>query len=454
MKTAVFNKGSFALRVYSFLFLVCLTATVFGSLPVRAQKTAIGSDRKGATVSPETVLKPVYDRGKITLPTRTQSRATNVAGGTTYTISFDAGDPIGGLGVGSVLSTQYRAATGANFYPGAFGGCGGNPTPNTCWASNTSMSIMATFPELVLTPGPGVTSASGNGLRSSNEWNFENGDPSILVTFDTPVSTFSATFAAITQSQLATVIYAYDTSGNYLTEMRQTDIASGGNQQRLTVASTTPIGAVAMVPGSYMDFVLIDDIAFTTVGGAPPQAVNEQVSFTTTSAALTATDGACGAAGYTNRYSLNVDLRNTGANMLNNPFFQVLELQESAGTGKPVNLFRLRTADDFNTSDCTGGLVGSTQAIPGPMSPNQIVPVNFQLEMPVFARFRFFVGVYAVVGEGMPLRAATTRRLGKLSVEATGFDKAGNPILTATFIPEKGTPPNLSVAGVRGMLAR
>lgn len=451
MKTAVFNKEGLATRVFSFLFLVCLTATVFGTAPVRGQKMEFGSDRKGATVSPETALKPVYDRSRITLPNRTQSRATNVAGGTTYTISFDAGDPIGGLGVGSVLSSQYRAATGANFYPGAFGGCGGNPTPNTCWASNTSMSIYATFPELVLTPGPGVTSASGNGLRSPNEWNFESGDPSILVTFDTPVSTFSATFAAITQAQLATVIYAFDTSGNYLTEMRQTDIASGGNQQRLTVSSTTPIGAVAMVPGSYNDFVLIDDIAFTTVGA--PQAVNDRVSFTTTSGSVVAIDGACAPLGYVNRYNLNVDLRNIGANTLGSPFFQVLELQGPVN-GKSMNPFRLKTADDFNTATCTGGLVGTTQAIPGPIAQGQMVPVNFQIEMGEMARFRFFVGVYAVVDEGTPTRAATARRLGKLSIEAKGTDQSGNPILSATFIPEKGASSSLSVAGTRGTLVK
>lgn len=451
MTTASFKRESFTNRMYSILFVIGLAATMFGTLPVNAQKTGVMSDRKGVEVSPDTVLRPAYGALKITPPNIAPAKTTNVAGGTTYNISFDAGDPIGGLGVGAVLSTQYQATTGASFLPGAFGGCNGNPTPNTCWATNTSMSIMATFPELVLTPGPGVTSASGNGLRSSNEWNFENGDPSILVILDTPVSTFSATFAAITQSQLATAMFAYGEDGALLGSVRQIDIATGGNQQRLTLSFGVPIKYVGMVPGSYNDFVLIDDISFTTVGGAPPQAVNEQVSFTTTTQSLTGITGTCGTLGYTNQYNLNVDLRNIGPNMLNSPYFQVLELQE-AGTVKPVNPYRLGTADDFNATDCTGGLVGTTQAIPGPLAPNQVVPVNFQIAMPRLARFRFFVGVYAVVGEGWPARSAA-RRLGKLSVEATGFDKAGNPVLTATFIPEKGMP-TLNVAGAKATLAK
>ncbi len=453
MTTASVKRGSFTKRMISMLFILGLVATMFGALPVNAQKTGTRSDRKGVEVSPETVLRPAYDRMNITPPNIAPAKKTSVAGGTTYNITFDAGDPIGGLGAGAVLSTQYQAATGASFLPGAFGGCGGNPTPNTCWASNTSMSIMTTFPELVGIPGPGVTSSTGNGLRSSNEWNFENGDPSILVSLDTPASTFSATFAAITQAQLATAMFAYGEDGGLLGSVRQVDIATGGNQQRLTLSFGVPIKYVGMVPGSYNDFVLVDDISFTTVGGAPPQAVNEQVSFTPTSGSVAGIDGACAPLGYVNRYNLNVDLRNIGPNMLNSPYFQVLELQGPVN-GKSMNPFRLKTADDFNTATCTGGLVGTTQAIPGPIAPGQSVPVNFQIEMGEMARFRFFVGVYAVVGEGMPQRAAAPRRLGKLAVEATGFDQAGNPILSATFIPEKGTPSGLSVAGVRGTLAR
>jgi hypothetical protein len=452
MTTTSFKQRRFSKRVYSILFIIGLATTMFGTLPVNAQKTGVMSDRKGVEVPPDTVLRPAYSGLKITPPNIAPAKTTNVAGGTTYTITFDPGDPIGGLGAGAVLSTQYQAATGASFLPNAFGGCNGNPSPNQCWSINTSMTIMTTFPELVGTPGPGVPSSTGNGLRSSNDWTIiERGDPSILMTLDTPASTVSATFAAITQAQLATAMFAYGEDGNLIQEVRQVDIATGGNQQRLTISSATPIKYVAFAPGSVMDFVLIDDIAFTTVGGAPPQAVNEQVSFTTTTQSVTGITGTCATQGYTNQYNLNVDLRNIGPNMLNSPFFQVLELQE-AGAVKPVNQYRLRTADDFNATDCTGGLVGTTQAIPGPIAPGQVIPVNFQIAMPQLRRFRFFVGVYAVVGGGLPPRS-TARRLGKLAVEATDFDPAGNPVLTATFIPEKGMP-TLNVTGVKATLAR
>lgn len=193
--------------------------------------------------------------------------------------------------------------------------------------------------------------------------------------------------------------------------------------------------------------------AFTVSGCvATPQAVNEQVSFTTTTQSLTGIAGSCATLGYTNQYNLNVDLRNIGLNTLASPYFQVAELRETSGM-KPVNPFRLKTADDFAVETCTGGLVGTTQAIPGPITPNQVVPVNFQIAMPSLVRFRFIVEVYAVAGPSAPV-ARASRRLGNLAVEAKEFDRAGNPILTATFIPEKGMEGQFQVAGVKATVTR
>ena len=44
------------------------------------------------------------------------------AAASAVTITFDAGDPINGLGVGAVLSNQYQASTGASFFANAFSG--------------------------------------------------------------------------------------------------------------------------------------------------------------------------------------------------------------------------------------------------------------------------------------------------------------------------------------------
>jgi hypothetical protein len=172
--------------------------------------------------------------------------------------------------------------------------------------------------------------------------------------------------------------------------------------------------------------------------GPSPVNVNDRVSFTPTTQSVTGIAGSCAGLGYTNQYNLNVDLRNIGTNTLSSPFFSVAEFQESGGP-VPANPFRLTTADDFNSAACTGGLVGTTQAIPGPIAPNQVIPVNFRIAMPQLRRFRFFVNVFAVIESGNARNRGMVK-MGRLAVEATGFDKAGNPILTATFIPEKGRP--------------
>lgn len=195
--------------------------------------------------------------------------------------------------------------------------------------------------------------------------------------------------------------------------------------------------------------------AFTVTGnagGGTPVAVNDQVSFVTTAGGVAGITGSCATAGYTNQYNLTVNLTNTGSNTFTNPYFQVLELQ-SAGGVVPSNPFRLQTADDFNSGNCTGGLVGANQAITATMTPGQTTAVNFQIAMPAFQRFRFMVGAYAVVSGGNARATSTTRKLGRIAIETTGFDKAGNPILSATFIPEKGAPA-LNIAGVKATLAK
>lgn len=201
---------------------------------------------------------------------------------------------------------------------------------------------------------------------------------------------------------------------------------------------------------------------FATYGAvnSGPVNVNSQVTFTVTTQGLTGITGACSTLGYTNQYNINADLRNVGTNTFTSPFFQVVALQQTDGPA-PANPFRLRTADDFNASLCTGGLVGTTQGIPGPVVPSQVVPVNFQIAMPALRRFQFLVSVFATI-TSPPMRAEPVNRkgrtqvsrIGNLKVEVTGFDKAGNPLLTATFIPEKGMEGQFQVAGVRATMAK
>jgi hypothetical protein len=211
--------------------------------------------------------------------------------------------------------------------------------------------------------------------------------------------------------------------------------ADFGNNVADAVSATSG-GSGATTPTGFSSPLFFEFVTAPAVTG--PVNVDSQVSFTTTTVGLTGNGvAACGTLGYTNQYSLNVDLRNIGTNTFTSPFFQVIELQQTDGV--VANPFRLRTADDFNGATCSGGLVGTTQAIPGPITPNQVVPVNFQIAMPQLRRFRFLVSVFATT-TGSVTRNGQTFKLGNLAVEATGFDKAGNPILSSTFIPEKGAP--------------
>lgn len=177
----------------------------------------------------------------------------------TFTITFDAGDPIGGLAAGTTLSSQYFLATGATFSPNAFAGPGG-PTGN--WATDTDMTIVSSTGADV--GGLGTPSlVSGNLLRSFSGWLGESGDPSIRITFSTPVTSFSADFAGISTSS-STRIFAYAVS-----TLLTTGTAAGGGQRTVTVSSLTPITSVVITPGDFFDWVGVDNIKFTTAGDVP-----------------------------------------------------------------------------------------------------------------------------------------------------------------------------------------
>ena len=178
------------------------------------------------------------------------------------TISFDAGDPIGGLAVGTILSNQYAATTGATFSPNAFTGAGG---PTGSWATNTGLQIVSSTGGDV--GGLGTPSlVSGNILRSFNDWLSENGDPSFAISFATPVLDFSATFAGIATSA-STRIFAYNG-----TTLLTTVAAAAGGQQTLSISGFGDITSVVVTPGDFNDWVGVDNVSFTPDAGVPEPA--------------------------------------------------------------------------------------------------------------------------------------------------------------------------------------
>jgi hypothetical protein len=173
----------------------------------------------------------------------------------TFTITFDAGDPIGGLAVSTVLTNQYQASVGVTFSPNAFSGAGG---PVGAWATNTDTTIVDSAGGDVGGLGTPLL-VSGNILRSFNGWLSEDGDPSIRLTFSTPVTSVSATFAGISTAADVT-LRAFDAGNSSL----GTATAAGTGQQVLTFnAGSDTIASVALVPGSFNDWVGVDNIVIT-----------------------------------------------------------------------------------------------------------------------------------------------------------------------------------------------
>jgi hypothetical protein len=158
------------------------------------------------------------------------------------------------LAVGTTLSNQY-AGLGVIFSPNAFSG----PSPSSSgqdWATDTDMTVVSSVGTDV--GGLGTPSlVSGNILRSFNGWLNEDGDPSFLMTFTSAISSISLDFAGVTTPSDVT-LYAYD--GALLL-----GTASGTTTGQFNLSfNAASITKVAIAPGSFDDWVGVDNISFTS----------------------------------------------------------------------------------------------------------------------------------------------------------------------------------------------
>ncbi len=161
------------------------------------------------------------------------------------TIDFDS------LAVGTVLSNQYAGVT---FSANAFTGPGSS-TSGEDWATNSDMTIVDSAGTDV--GGLGTPSlVSGNVLRSFDGWLSEDGDPSFLVSFASPVSSFSATFAGVSTPADVTM-WAFDGA-----TLLGTVSGTTAGQFMLALAGSS-ITSVAIRPGSFNDWVAVDNITYT-----------------------------------------------------------------------------------------------------------------------------------------------------------------------------------------------
>lgn len=160
------------------------------------------------------------------------------------------------LAVGATLSNQY-AALGVTFSGNAFSGMGSS-TSGQPWATNTNMAIVSSTGTDV--GGLGAPSmVSGNILRSFNGWTAENGDPSFLMTFSSPVIYVSVDFAGVSTPADVTM-WAY----NGATLVATLSSGATGGQFGMTFA-VGEITSVAVRPGTYDDWVGVDNISFLPV---------------------------------------------------------------------------------------------------------------------------------------------------------------------------------------------
>jgi hypothetical protein len=167
------------------------------------------------------------------------------------TITFET------LAAGTVLSNQIAGVT---FSPNAFTGAG-TSTSGQAWATNSDMTVVSSAGTDV--GGLGTPAlVSGNILRSFAGWLNEDGDPSFSVSFAAPINAFAATFAGVSTGADVTM-WAFNGA-------TQVGIISGvtTGQFTLSLASAT-ITRVVIRPGSFNDWVGVDNITFTPAAAVP-----------------------------------------------------------------------------------------------------------------------------------------------------------------------------------------
>ncbi len=158
------------------------------------------------------------------------------------------------LAAGTVLSNQY-AAQGVVFSANAYSGAGSSSSGED-WATNTDMTVVSSTGTDVGGLGTPAGLVSGNLLRSFAGWLGENGDPSFLMSFSAPISSISAAFAGVSTPADVT-LYAYDGATLLAT-------VSGSSAGQFVLSFDAPsITSVAIRPGSFDDWVGVDNISFT-----------------------------------------------------------------------------------------------------------------------------------------------------------------------------------------------
>lgn len=185
------------------------------------------------------------------------------------TITFE------GLAEGEMLSKQY-AGIGVAFSPNALSGASDSSSAKPVWATgDTGMSITnilgkaATghFDELGTPP-----LVSGNVLHSYGDWiNEQTGDPNFRINFSNPVVFVSVDFASVF-TPLDTRLFVYNNTGLLGIVAGPTDGSCASLNCQFTLSyGAEAITSVVVAPGSYDDWVAVDNIRFITQAVPEPE---------------------------------------------------------------------------------------------------------------------------------------------------------------------------------------
>ncbi len=170
------------------------------------------------------------------------------------TITFDDGL----VTAGSVLSNQY-AGLGVTFAPG------GGSTPGViaptfragAFAPNTDMSIGA-----LSTSASVGAPLSGLILHTSPGWAAETANPVFTMTFSLAITTLSMDFGGNSSTQPS--IFAVNPATGVAVTVASS-LATTVNGTLTAVGLPTGTQTVIVLPGSYNDYVAVDNIVFTAV---------------------------------------------------------------------------------------------------------------------------------------------------------------------------------------------
>ncbi|MDX2018541.1 MAG: PEP-CTERM sorting domain-containing protein [Planctomycetota bacterium] len=189
-----------------------------------------------------------------------------MAAAQTYTINFNTDAAGNTIAANSVIANQY-AAWGATFSANPLSGASGDGTNN--WATNTNMQAVSTTGGDVGALGVGAPSGLGNILRSITGWSAENGTPNFRIDFTNGATgSLSMLFLGVaggyTPTRFRPGFDVYDASNNLLGNVRAGN-TSATSAQNLSVTFSGTAAYAIVVPGTFTDWVGVDNITFTNI---------------------------------------------------------------------------------------------------------------------------------------------------------------------------------------------